>query len=61
MRKIIQNELEQIADQMLAIFFEEVDVSMVTQGIDADTAKTIIRENLYRDIDRKSTRLNSSH
>jgi len=51
MRKIIQNELEQIADQMLAIFFGEVDVSMVTQDINTDTAKTIIRENLYRDME----------
>ena len=51
MRKITQNELEQIADQMLSIFFDEVDVSMVTQGIETDTAKIIIRENLYRDME----------
>ena len=51
MRRSTPNELEQIADQMLAIFFEEVDVLMVTQGINADTAKTIIRENLYRDME----------
>ena len=51
MRKITRNELEQIADQMLAIFFEEVDVSIVTQGINTNTAKIIIRENLYRDME----------
>ena len=51
MRKITQSELDQVADQMLAIFWGEVDVSMVTQGIHADTAKIIIRENLYRDME----------
>ena len=51
MRRITQNELEQVADQMLAIFFDEVDVSMVTEGINAGTAKIIIRENLYRDME----------
>jgi len=51
MKKITQNDLEQVADQMLAIFFGEVDVSMVTQGINDTTAKTIIRENLYRDME----------
>ena len=51
MRKMTQNELEQTADKMLEIFFDEVDVSMVTQGINADTAKIIIRENLYRDME----------
>ena len=51
MRKITHNELDQVADQMLAIFFDEVDVAMVTQGVNADTAKIIIRENLYRDME----------
>ena len=51
MRRIAQNELEQIADQMLAIFFDEIDVSAIVQGINADTAKIIIRENLYRDME----------
>ena len=51
MRKISQNELEQTVDQMLAIFFGEVDVAMVTQGINTDTAKKIIRENLYSDME----------
>ena len=49
MRKITQDEIEKVADQMLAIFFDEVDVSMVIQGINTDTAKVIIRENLYGD------------
>jgi len=49
MRRITQDEIEKVADQMLAIFFDEVDISMVTQGINADTAKAIIRENLFGD------------
>ena len=50
MRKMKENELGQIADQMLAIFFDEVDVSNVTKGINPDTAKKIIRESLYADM-----------
>jgi len=51
MRKMNENELDQIADQMLDIFFDEVDVSIVTAGIPPDVAKKIIRENLYRDME----------
>ena len=51
MRRITQNELGKAADQMLAIFFGEIDVAMVTQGIATDTAKIVIRENLYRDME----------
>ena len=51
MRKMKENELDRVADQMLDIFFDEVDVSAVTIGINPDTAKKIIRENLYRDME----------
>lgn len=51
MRKIKQNELDQTADQMLEIFFGEVEISTVTKGINIDTAKKIMRENLYRDME----------
>ena len=51
MRKIKEAELGQIADQMVNIFFDEVDVSNVTAGINPDTAKKIIRENMYRDME----------
>ena len=51
MRRMKENELEQIADQMLDIFFDTVDVSNVTEGIKPDTAKKIIHENLYRDME----------
>ena len=51
MRKMKEDELGKIADQMLEIFFDEVDVSNVTAGIKPDTAKKIIRENLYRDME----------
>ena len=51
MRRMKENELERIADQMVDIFFDEVDVSNVTAGINPDTSKKIIRENLYRDME----------
>jgi len=51
MRKMKENELGKIADQMVDIFFDEVDVSIVTVGINPDTAKKIIRENLYKDME----------
>ena len=51
MIKMKENELEQIADQMLDIFFDEVDVSNVTAGINPDTSKKIIRENLRSDME----------
>ena len=51
MRQMKENELDQIADQMLDIFLDEIDVSTVTAGIPPATAKKIIRENLYRDME----------
>ena len=51
MRRIRQNDLEQIADQMLEIFFDEVDIMIITEGINTNTAKKIVRENLYRDME----------
>ena len=51
MRKVTRDELDQVADRMLEIFFDEIDVSMVIRGIGTDTAKAIIRENLYRDME----------
>ena len=50
MRRMKEDELEQIADKMVDIFFDEVDVSNVTAGIDPDTARKIIRAYMHGDM-----------
>lgn len=50
MRKIRENELEQATKQMLEIFFDTLDISIATKGIDTEKAKKIIYENLYWDM-----------
>ena len=51
MRKMNGSELEQITDQMLDIFFGEIDVVHVTAGINPETAKKVIHASLYADME----------
>lgn len=51
MRKLKAHELDQAADQMLEIFFGELDMELVTAGIASDGARIIMRENLYGDME----------
>ncbi len=50
MRKIKENELDQATKQMLEIFFDTLDISIATKGIDPEKAKKVIYENLYWDM-----------
>lgn len=49
MRRMQEHELEQVSNHMLEIFFEEIDISTAVKGINQNTARTVIYENLYSD------------
>lgn len=51
MRRIKKEELDQVARSMVEIFFDELEISTVTKGIDPDKAKEIMYENLYCDME----------
>ena len=50
MRRIIENEFDLATKQMLEIFFDTLDISIATKGIDAEKSKKVIYENLYWDM-----------
>jgi ribosomal protein S18 acetylase RimI-like enzyme len=51
MRKINENEFEQVSRQMLEIFFDEIDIQIAVKGVNTDTAKKVIYQNLYDDVE----------
>ncbi len=51
MRKIEENELEKVTKQILEIFFDEITIATTVKGINSNTAREIMYENLYRDME----------
>ena len=50
MRRIRKDELKQATRQMVEIFFNTPDISIITKGLDQEKAKKAIYENFYWDM-----------